>query len=61
MATPLPCPLCGVELLPVNAHGYYDHPGNACLFSGFEVSRDDVKKWNRRAPQISAQNSKEKT
>lgn len=48
MATPLPCPLCGVELLPVNAHGFHDHPGNSCLFSGFEVSRDDVKKWNER-------------
>lgn len=44
-----PCPICGMQLSPANAHGYHDHPANGCLLSGFEVSADDIQKWNLRA------------
>lgn len=47
--TPVPCPLCSVSLSPANGAGYHDHPANDCLLSGFEVSVDEVARWNQRA------------
>ncbi|WP_454826078.1 hypothetical protein [Paraburkholderia xenovorans] len=45
-----PCPMCNASLSEATASGYHHHPANGCIFSGFELSRDDVAAWNRRAP-----------
>lgn len=49
-AVPLPCPMCNASLSGASASGYHHHPANDCIFSGFEVSCDDVVAWNRRDP-----------
>lgn len=51
-AVPLPCPMCNATLSGASASGYHYHPANGCIFSGFEVSRDDVAAWNRRHPDV---------
>ena len=45
------CPFCGVGLLDED-RGFYCHPVNGCLMSGFPVKndKDEIEKWNTRKP-----------
>ncbi|MGF6504691.1 hypothetical protein [Paraburkholderia sp. 32] len=46
---PMACPLCGADLSPASNADFHCHPPADCILSGFEVSRTEVPKWNRRA------------
>ncbi|MBQ6856858.1 MAG: hypothetical protein IJO13_07115 [Lachnospiraceae bacterium] len=44
---PIPCPFCGKKLR-TNCRGNYEHDTDNCILSGFEFSKNNLEKWNKR-------------
>ncbi len=47
----LPCPFCGMEMIPRNGGKYHQHPTSQCTASEICLHiKRDYDEWNTRAP-----------